>query len=475
MGGFFLLQGKHLFSEIFFNHMPFMAYISYAIQGITNPQTLYQLVLYHRLATMLWALTMDVLIIYRFRYAGLGFVFFYEMTKFYLFGDRFLAEGILVYLLVYMCGLVWKKFHQQNVYTWEYFFVAVASWFSIFMREPYIPLTLFLFFILFWGRKQLKIKILAGSLFVFLILLTLIILPFDELIFNVYTVNKELIKFEQAEQGIGGIGMLKSFVYPFVVFVTGKWNFFHGIEVLWSLLFLVLFGIYIATSKRFLFASFLFIILGLAGIRYISPGNIYYGSFHMLMWYACFIFFTFSLLQHVIKKRQNIHIFASIILICITGIALFSHESVFQTKRDRQEEFSTNYALYYAIGNVVQTLAKPSDTLFLDGADDMIYWQAKRTSSYRYGWYTSLMPGVKKYYQAKTDLFKKSPPDFYYDSCIPHKTKKALLSPSIKKQYREILFDGKSACLYIKRAIVSQISKASWEAIKKQGYTLADY
>ena len=53
--GYFLLQGKHLYSQIFFNHQPFMAYISAVIQYVSHPQTLFELVKYHRISVMAFA------------------------------------------------------------------------------------------------------------------------------------------------------------------------------------------------------------------------------------------------------------------------------------------------------------------------------------------------------------------------------------------------------------------------------------
>ena len=48
MGGYFLLQGKAMFSEFFFNHQPFAGFISYFIQAVTHPQNVFELILRHR-------------------------------------------------------------------------------------------------------------------------------------------------------------------------------------------------------------------------------------------------------------------------------------------------------------------------------------------------------------------------------------------------------------------------------------------
>src|SRR5689334_16123709 len=95
--GHFLLQGKRLYSEIFFNRQPFMAYLSTWVQWIARPSTLYKLVLVHRICIALYSLTMGGLLIWRFRWAGLLFLTLYEGTKFYLYGYQFIAEALVVY------------------------------------------------------------------------------------------------------------------------------------------------------------------------------------------------------------------------------------------------------------------------------------------------------------------------------------------------------------------------------------------
>src|SRR5260221_6510528 len=63
--GFFLTKGKHLYSDIFFNHQPFAAYISASIQTITKPENIYALLLRHRQFILLFAFLCDALLILR--------------------------------------------------------------------------------------------------------------------------------------------------------------------------------------------------------------------------------------------------------------------------------------------------------------------------------------------------------------------------------------------------------------------------
>src|SRR3989344_9397687 len=55
MGGYFILNGKQLYSQIFFNHQPLMAYISYLIQLFTQPTNIFELLLRHRQFVLLFS------------------------------------------------------------------------------------------------------------------------------------------------------------------------------------------------------------------------------------------------------------------------------------------------------------------------------------------------------------------------------------------------------------------------------------
>jgi hypothetical protein len=106
VGGYFMLDGKVLYKDIFFNHQPGMAILSALTQLFFHPSSIPELILRHRQVILFISFLATLLITLRF---GLFFIFFsiiYELTKFYVFGDRFLAEGIVGYFLIYQLGVV---------------------------------------------------------------------------------------------------------------------------------------------------------------------------------------------------------------------------------------------------------------------------------------------------------------------------------------------------------------------------------
>ena len=475
MVAYFMEKGKMLYSDIFFNHQMLAVYISDFIQNFTNPQTIYHLVLYHRLVVLAFSFVMGFLILYRFRLAGLGFILIFEISKYYVFGNRFLPEALIIYPLVYLFGLSWEKILGNKVNRFDYILTGVFSWFIIFMREPYVLLALILFLLIIFEKKLSRIKILPIALFLVLSLLTIVSVSVKDYFFNVVTVNAATVaKTEIQSNNILGVGFLKIFFYPVYIFISNQWNIFRVFLIGLSAIFLFLCFYFAVHLKKIKLIIFIFLLLGIANIRYVEPGTIYYEAFHMIQWYGFFIFSIFLMLAFLYKIRNNLGYVVAFVLFVLFVNFIFSKESYIWDKIDRSEEFVTNYGAYLSNGEVIRLLAKPKDTMFVDRWDDMIYWQAKLDSSYKYSWYTGIMPGFKQYDSARIDMFRNNPPDFYYGFC-PGKTTKSIILPDFRKDdYRQLYFSGKPTCLYIKKTKIPEISNEQWGKIAQFEYYLPD-
>lgn len=468
LGGYFLLHGKQLFSQIFFNHAPFMAPISEFVFWATKPQNLFEIVLRHRQFVMLFGLVSEVLLIIRFGPIALPFALFYELTKFYIGGDRFLAEGLIVYPMTYLLGIAFEKFYKKNLLAVDYFTAALSLWFILFIREPYTLAAAFLFGIILWNKKYWKIKRLALLLLAALSFLTLFSYNVSEFFYNVVYVNQTTLAAENADTGFLGIQIYRSFVYPILIFFQGSWNFFRYIELGLSALFLFVTGVFL-WKKEWKWVVLLWITLGLANIRFVLPGQQYYGAFHLLPWYAMTICMTLFMSKGIGKKWVSSVVVAGLTLLLM--YVAWSKGSYLHDKIDEHTEFITNYGNVLQVGNVVASLSSPKDTLFLDGSDDAIYLVSKRYSLYPYSWYTSLMPQYKKYTDARTKMFATNPPDFYYIACSA-KTTIATLPKIIQTDYARLYNLDHPSCLWVKKSKLPEISDAMWQKAGEQLYYL---
>lgn len=451
--GYFMTKGKVLYSQIFFNHQPLMALLSYLIQSVFHPINIYELILRHRQVIFIFGFLFNLLIVWRFSLVGLGFVFFYEISKFYLFGDRFLAEGLIVYPLVYMTGLIWYKFARKKIFSWEYISSAIFVWFVVFMREPYLLLALFIYVLILWGKTQRGVKLLSFAVFLFLTLIVLISVPLNDYIFDVLTVNRGTVNYLFSQE------ILKSFFYPLYLLVGGKWNIFRVFLVGFDLIFISLLSLFLRISKKIFLMGF-FLILGLANLRTILPGTIFYEAFHLLPWYALFVLMTFLILGEIYAKQRRSGILVILLLIVLFGYLIFSPQSYIREKINPQAEFLTNYGHFLEVGEVVKTLSNTDDTLFIDGDIDLIYWQANRLSPYKYSWFIPVMGGHEKFLQARSEMFASNPPDFSYGS------------KNSPEGYQRFLSNGEPTKLFVRNEKISEVSKERWRKAKEWSYEL---
>lgn len=463
VAGYFISEGRSLYSEIFFNHQMLMAHISYLIQSVFHPVNIFELILRHRQFVLLFGFLLNTLIVLRFKFVGVGFVLFYEFSKFYLFGDRFLAEGLIVYPLVYIFGSLWEKLQNKKIYPVDYLLCAILAWFVIFMREPFIPLSLIMFTLFMWGRPFYTIKKIAIAIFVSLTGVTFLSVPLSDYIFNVLAANYSV----HLGGGVFNLELLKIFFYPIFLFFDGEWNIFRHFLVGLSLLFVYLFFYFLFVKRRFKLCGIAFMVLALANLRVVPQGKIFYMAFHMVPWYGLFIAIIFLMLKdfYTYKKKSSFLIVS--VFLGLFGYLMVSPSSYVYDKLDPHYEFITNYGKELQVGEVVRLLSEPKDTLFLDGADDLIYWQAKLLSPYKYSWYTSFMPRFSRYSQARLEMFKTSPPDFYYRFCAKQEIPSYSLPDEYRKDYTKLYSLGKPTCLYVKKTKIPKISKERWEKAKE--------
>lgn len=474
VGGYFIANGKIIYHNFFFNHQPIAAFISFLIQQITHPQNIFELVLRHRQFILVLGFLFSILLTLRFKLPAFFFIVIFEFSKFYVFGDRFLSEGMIVYPIIYLTGLVLSKNTNKKLHDFDYLMAAIFSWFIIFSREPYVPLAIFLTILIFLGKFN-KIKYISSTLFIFLLIITFSLFKFDfqEYLFNVVTVNYKAILPADINTGMFGPKLLQAFLYPLYIPIYGEWNIFKNLLAGFDIVFLILFA-YLLKERKFRLFGIIFIYLGLSNLRIVIPGSLFYAAFHFIIWYALFIFTTFFLIFY--NFRNKILFWAGLLILFLSFSFFLSQKSYFGYEHvDQQVEFLTNYGEDLQDGSVINILTQPSDSVFIDGSSDLMYWQAKRMSNYKYTWYTSVMPLFSKYTHARLEMFKNNPPDFYreYGSC-PKKSDPGpnyRLPSFVKNKYVRLYNLNQPSCLYVRKDIIVKITNQQWAKAKEFLYS----
>ncbi len=467
MVGWFLLKGRVLYEQIFYNHQPLIAYLSAIIQNFTKPQTIYQLIVYHRLFVYLFSFLFGTLIVLRFRITGVLFLLFYESTKYYFFGDRFLAEALLIYPTVFLFGVLWEAFRKRQYISQNDLLIGtIFAWMIVFLREPYVPLALFLYVFLLVKTEKTQSRLISLLVFGFLTIFLFLFFPLGDFYFNVVTVNSQF-HLQRSFTPLEGVTL---FFYTVAIFLYGKVTSLRFFEISLSVAFFVLIFLSLKQKMPFRLIMFLLVALGLANLRFEEPGLMFYKSFHMLCWYSLFLFSIFLLLFTLKDKMGRMFQICIGALLLSLGTFLFWPGSYLSEKTDSSVFFFLGYNQYFTTGELVKRLSTPSETLFLDGWNDLIYWQAQRISPYPYSWYTSIMPGFERYTKARELLLARTPSDFFYGACKEWPFSK--VSAKFLSRYKHVLFHFYPTCLYIRTPIASQLSKNDIKNMEERGYTL---
>lgn len=471
--GYFLLQGKQLYSQIFFNHQPFMAYVSACVQFLSHPQTLFELVKYHRIVGACIAGIFGIGLIIRFGSPLFFALLVFESTKFYLFGDRFLAESIIVYPMIYMTLILWNGMTRKSVKGPDLVLSAVCSWFVFWMREPFAPWSIAMFLaIVFLTRQKPAWKRTGMACWILLHILVVCFLPIREYIYNVVTVNS---LYELGVQSWDWKTISQILFYPVWLIIKGPaGSILQPILFTVSCFFVLGFCNEIRQKHKNTALGVVVVLLALANLRVTKVGAVFYEAFHMVPWYGLIIsmmsVWLFDL--SVDKKTRVIGWMLFAIIAAGNVYSFFLPTSYWREHVETATEFNNNYATYFVKGDLIKKLAKPGDTMFVEMWEDPIYITAGVPTAYTYSWYTSVMPYVEKYRIAREFMFTTHPPTFYAGACRPGEFDSFALDAKTKGKYVQILSSGKPTCVYMIQSDIDRISATQQEFLKKNNYSL---
>jgi hypothetical protein len=477
--GFFMLKGRTLFTDIFLNHQPLLSHISYYIQLLSKPQSFYELAQIHRISVIVFSLICSIGLVIRFRFIGMAFTIFFELTKFYLFGSLFLAESFIVYPIAYMTVLIiLSSAKKLYITTYDIFLSAFLTWFVIFMREPYIPLVIVQFGIILSlaRRTEVRKKLISAGLLLVLSFITLVSHPLKEYFYQVVTLNSQTVASSELKgNSVVGTGLLKMFFYPIYILVYGEQNFFRGIQILLSLIFIFLFAWVGYKHKKYRLLLYIFILLGLANIRFVDPGQIYFVAFHMLIWMSVFLASIFSFLylymQHVTFKKS---LPILLILAVVLGLGFFHKDAFVLSRVNKETEFNDNYHRFMVNGQIIKNLSNPSDRLFVDMSDSLLHYHSGLDSSYRYAFYYPVMSGNEMFKAERQIMFRNSPPEFYYYNCEETGANDMTTMSIIRNKYAELSKNGVGMCLFIRRDILMNLPQSKIDTLLQFQYTTSE-
>lgn len=474
VAGYLMLSGKTLYSDIFFNHQMGMAYLSSFVQLVFEPQHIADLIFRHRQTIIVFGFLANTFLVLRFGFVGFMFAIFYELSKFYVFGDRFLAESLIVYPLVYMFGLGLFILAKKKVFSYEVFAASICAWFVFVMREPYVPAAFLLFaFILFKGTfKSVYKKVSALLLFLGVVSLFLFT-TLQDYFFNVFTVNLSIVIGSDASLDVTLVETaLKTLLYP--VFVVSSFVYSSPFWIFISFLcaFCLLLGFLIFRKYGWGVVVFTYLTLAISNPRPVDVGTIYYEAFHIAPWYGLLVFAFLFFLVLIFQKVPRVSQGGFLISIAVFVFSFFLSQSFLHDDVDRHAVFLTEYGTYHHVSEIVREIGTEENTFFVDGFDELILWNVDKISSYSYPWYTSVMPYIEKYSSSRSEMFLEYPPDIYYGNCLDREDASIRQIPAeVRDNYVRLLNNDVPSCLYLYKPFANSLHEDARLKLKESLYT----
>lgn len=468
LAGYFMNQGYKLFSDIFFNHHPFMAELSYALQAILKPENLYKQIVYHRLFMIAYAFGCSIVFALRFRWKGVLFVLIYEFIKYFAFGFTFQPESLLVYPTVYLFVLVWELYNGKQIYKWEYAITTIFTWIIVMMREVYVPLGFLLFGFIMWKLPSRKKALVHVFALLFLIVASLLRYDLQEFYHQIVTLNSQTVVSSDIAMYGGPLGSLfRIAAYPLYILIAQHYNHYHLIQITLSLAFFIGTFFYWKQNqkKTFLPLGITFVILAAAAIRPHPAGEALYGSYRMVIWMGIFIMSAIYLLGYApVKYRVSMGV-----LLCF--IALLPASYIWKGFPNRTDQYFISYNQFNQPGEAIKALSSPGDTLFVDGYGAIVYIISGLKPANPYIFNFPVQQDIEPYASIRKEVFTKKPPDFYFILCGANEGIEKHPA-QISTQYTTFRIGGKGTCTYIRTDKIKALTPDQIERLNVLGYTL---
>lgn len=424
--GKYLLEGETAYQDLIINHQPLTSIFSSQVQRLTNPNSVYSLVKRSRQAMLVWSAIWSLILVYYFGIGALFFVILYELTKIQLLGNLFLSESLVLYPLTFLFGLVLFKDKLSN---FQLVTAGLSIGLSSFLLGPIWPAIGMISLLLILRYKRRSVFIFVGVLIIFLSILRFISLSGY---FNYYLYDNLAYTVPSYHEGSWILTIIKSFLSPISAFLpTALTPTLWVIRVLSLILITNLFS-----KKSFKKGLLVFALLALTNIRFVAPGTEGYAGFHILPWYAVFIFVC-----SVIASQKK---FTTVLILLTILISLNFEKNLLFSKTDTNRDFYINYSTHISIGEVVKIMKENKDTLFVSPDAWLVYWQSDTKHLPKLFGYYAWMAGIPSLHKEVLNAFEKNPPTFFYcDNCGKLDLTKYLV------KYHELKRDNESTRLYV--------------------------
>lgn len=434
--GRYILRGEKLYDDIQTSHQPLAYILSAAVQEISQPKDVYFLIRNERLAVLIWSLVWSIILVSLVGAPALIFIFTFELTKNFIFGNLFLPEALSVYPLICLLYLTLKQ--GKNLILFGF-----CTALCFFLLQPLWPMLLFLVLIYIFKfkikQKQILLLTLGSSP---VLLIVLFFISHSGYLYSLYlNIVYTIPSYHQTYYNEPWVlTAAKSFISPILVVTYNKLSSTSIILKLFSILFFL--NLFYLIHKRDYFKSLIILIsLGLANLHFVNPGSESFAA-GILPWYGSFIFL--SLVISIDRHNKKIDIFNISVILLIILVSFKTGGKKMIEKRDAQKDYTVNFSTLADRGELIKTIKNENDTLFASPDHWLIYWAADAKHLPKLFGYYPWMVGIPSMHKSIFYSFEETPPAFLYcTNCKGLDLEKYLM------KYLEIKQNNQSTNLYV--------------------------
>lgn len=440
--GYYLTKGEKLYSDLFSHHQPLAYVFSAGVSKITRPNSVYLLIKRHREVMIAISLFFSTLLALRFGLPMMLALIIFELNKLFLLGNLFLSESLVVYPVLYILGIIFKKI--KNISKIEVILIGLLAFSSAFLLAPIWPLLLLLVGVFLYQRKE-KFKSTFVLLFLGGVPIMIVSLIFGSFEYYLkYAIWLNL--FYYAPLASADRNVFMSVVLPFLTPILTFFDFsskqtitLATFKILFLALIINLF--FLVKKKDYKPVLLILIILGLSNTRYVRPGEDYYRGFHILPYFSVLCFITIFTSIHMIERHKKWYRY--IVTLLFLSLLVFHFNSSLFKKDDIENKFYINYSRQVSFGEIVKILKKPSDRLFVAPDEWLVYWQADISHASKMVNFYAWMNNVSDLAAITDTMFRQNKPEFV------HLNFKGTGFERYLEGYRQIKKDGKETDLYV--------------------------
>lgn len=453
-------QGKALYTDIFFNRMPMPAYISHLLLSLISPQAdYYRIIQIHRLFMMAFSASWIALLYWQFRKKWvLLFAASFELLKPYFFGFSFQAEAMLVYPFVYLYIM---SISQKIVTRPVAVFSGICVWFIFFTRETMV-VTVFLISVALCVRmRDSKSTLYFLGTFFLLSLVTIILLPQREWVYQMITVNRIAFQNEIAvasrQSGLWGTLTLP-FQYIFLSVDTQATHFQRVLAGYCVIGFMVMCISVIAFKSKWRRSAvvilYIFALLFTSSLRVHAPEKEFWAIYRLIPWIGLILVSICYFTDHLFTRARHL-CYASVIVLILF---YYAYPNSFLIKPiERQREYDISYFDDISYARAIEETTKKDENVFVIGYASHIYTLSHRKTSYPDSFYYPIHYAIPLYENKVLKMLASDPPvEVFITDCNVASTQESIKT-ILDTSYVQLLKDKKPSCLYVRKDLVASV------------------